>query len=299
MKTVLISGATGLVGGILAQRLTEKGYEVRILSRKKSANHFIWDLKEKKIEDSAFENLDAIIHLAGAPVSKKWSESYKEVIYKSRVDSSKLLFEYVKKLNIDLKTFITASGINYYGTLTSDKIFIETDPPSTDFFGKVCVDWENAAFDFESLGTRVCSVRTSVVLSTQGGMLKELLPITKLNLLSPLGTGKQILPWIHVDDLVNMYIYLLENKKLSGAFNAAAPQIVTQKEFTKIWAQSLHKKVILPHVPSFALKLIFGEMASILLKGSAISSKKIQKSGFTFQYNDLKNALKDLLERNQ
>lgn len=299
MKTVLISGATGLVGGILAQRLTEKGYEVRILSRKKSANHFIWDLKEKKIEDSAFENLDAIIHLAGAPVSKKWSESYKEVIYKSRVDSSKLLFEYVKKLNVDLKTFITASGINYYGTLTSDKIFTETDPPSTDFFGKVCVDWENAAFDFESLGTRVCSVRTSVVLSTQGGMLKELLPITKLNLLSPLGTGKQILPWIHVDDLVNMYIYLLENKKLSGAFNAAAPQIVTQKEFTKIWAQSLHKKVILPHVPSFALKLIFGEMASILLKGSAISSKKIQKSGFTFQYNDLKNALKDLLERNQ
>lgn len=297
MKTILISGATGLVGQALTKKLNEKGHTVRILSRKDTSGYFHWNPEEGFIDEKAFENLDAIIHLAGASVSKRWTDSYKKEIYDSRIDGAKLLFDTVKKLNLKLVTFITASGVNYYGTFTSDKVFEESDSPANDFLGKVCQAWEKAAFEFETFGTRVCAVRTAVVLSTHGGMLKEISPLTKFNLTSPLGSGEQSLPWIHIDDLIDIYIFLLENSKMKGAFNAVAPEKVTQKEFTQKWMKACGKKIIFPAVPSFALKLVFGEMASILLKGSSISAVKIQDTGFKFHHPKLSEALKDLIKR--
>lgn len=296
MMTVLISGATGLVGQKLTIELKAKGYTVKILSRKKDENSFYWNLNENYINPKAFENLDAIIHLAGAPISKKWTKDYKKELYESRIKTGDLLFKYAKKYSPDLKTFITASGTNYYGTITSDKIFTENDKNGDDFLGQLCLDWENVAFQFQKLGTKVVALRTAAVLAQNSGMLKEFKPLAKWNLASPLGSGKQILPWIHLDDLVEMYIYTLENENLKGAYNAAAPEILNNKKFTQTLVNVMGKSIFLPNVPAFALKLILGEMSSIALEGSAISAQKIQDAGFQFKFPELNSALKNLIQ---
>lgn len=294
MKTILISGATGLIGKALVKKLQSKGYEVRILSRSKQENSLYWDIDKGIIDESAFENLDAIIHLAGAPISKRWTNSYKKELYDSRVKSCDLLFQYASKLNSKLSTFITASGANYYGTKNSSKIYKESDEHEPDFLGQMCYDLEKSAQEFEKLGTRVCALRTSAVLSYQGGMLKELKPMVKASVLSPLGSGNQILPWIHLDDIVNMYCYLLENQSLEGPFNAVASEITTNKEFTQKLMRAHGKSIVLPKVPAFILNLALGEMSEILLKGSALSNEKIKKAGFQFEFSNLEKALADL-----
>lgn len=294
MKSVLITGASGLIGKELVRKLKQKGYEVRTLSRNKSETNFYWNPEKKFMDEAAFENLDAIIHLAGASISKRWTKAYKKEIYASRIKSADLLFEFAKRLKTPLKTFITASGTNYYGTKTTSQIFQEKDPHGDDFLGKLCYDWEMSAAQFENLGARVCAVRTTAVLSNQGGILKELNPLAKSYLLSPLGSGKQIQPWIHIEDLVHIYIHLLENEHLKGAFNASASEITTNAEFTKTLMKIKGKKVLLPAVPSFVLKLALGEMSRILLEGTAISNEKIKASGFQFQYETLKEALENL-----
>jgi uncharacterized protein (TIGR01777 family) len=294
MKSVLITGASGLIGKELVRKLKDKGYQVRTLSRHKSEHNFYWNPKEGNIEETAFENLNAIIHLAGASISKRWTKTYKKEIYDSRIQTANLLYEYAKRLNIPLKTFITASGTNYYGTQTTSQIFQENELPGDDFLAKVCYEWEISAAQFENLGARICSVRTSAVLSNKGGMLRELNPLAKLYLLSPLGSGKQILPWIHIEDMLNIYIHLLENEHLSGAFNAATSDVVNNSDFTKTLMKMKGRKVVLPAVPSFVLKLALGEMSSILLEGTAISNEKIKATGFQFQYETLKNALENL-----
>lgn len=296
MKTVLISGGTGLVGSVLTKKLRTAGHRVRILSRQKGEDHFYWNPEKNEIDASAFENLDAVIHLAGASIAKRWTASYKKELYSSRIDTSKLIFEQLKKSNTKIECFISASGVNYYGTETSRHIFTEEDPNSNDFLGKLCADWEAAAFDFEQLGARVCALRTAVVLSADGGMIKKLIPAAKFNMVSALGSGNQIVPWIHIDDLADIYKWLIENPNLSGAFNASATQIVNSREFTKAFVGAMGKKIILPNTPAFMLKLIFGETASIMLEGSAVSNKKIKDTGFRFQFDNLETAFKNLLD---
>lgn len=296
MKTVLISGATGLVGKKITEQLTLRNYTVRRLSRKKEPGFFLWNPDKNYIEENAFDNLDAIIHLAGAPISERWTKQYKKELYDSRIKTANLLFDYTKKYAPNLKTFITASGSNYYGTFTTDKIFIESDKNGNDFLGILCRDWENAAFQFESLGTRVAALRTAAVLSEGNGILKKLMPLTKLNLASPLGGGKQYMPWIHINDLVGIYLFALENNNLNGTYNAVAPQAVTNAEFTKTLANVMNKSVFLPNVPAFALKIALGEMSSIALEGSAVSAEKIQKAGYHFEFPGLESALKNLIQ---
>ncbi len=296
MKTILISGATGLVGKKIARELKAKNYTVRCLSRKKGNDFFYWSPEENYIDPKAFENLDVIIHLAGAPVSERWTDDYKKELYDSRIKTAKLLFDYTKKYAPGLNTFITASGSNYYGTFTSEKKLTESDENSKDFLGNLCRDWENAAFKFEAMGTRVIALRTGAVLSENNGILKKLTPIVKMNLASPLGSGKQIMPWIHIDDLVAIYIFTLENENLKGAFNAVAPESVTNREFTKKLAKVMNKAIIFPNVPSVILKLMLGEMSSIALEGSTVSAQKIQNTGFRFKFPELGPAFKDLLK---
>ncbi len=296
MKSVLISGASGLVGKALSKKLEEKGYEVRKLSRAKKQGQFFWNPTEGKIEEKAFENLDAIIHLAGAPISKRWTNIYKKELYDSRIQSAQLLFDYTKNLGVKLETFISASGTNYYGTQTTPSIYKETDEHADDFLGNLCYQLEETATQFSTLGTRVCCIRTSAVLSTDGGMLKELIPMLKKNMLSVLGTGKQILPWIHIDDIVGIYIYLLENQNLTGSYNAAASEIITNKEFTHQLAKKTSSKIIFPPVPKWVLKMALGEMSGILLEGSAISNSKIKNTGFEFRFDEIKSALQDLIQ---
>ena len=296
-KTVLISGATGMIGRKLSKQLKVQNYIVKELSREKSDQYFYWNPDRGEIDERALENVDAIIHLAGAPISKRWSIPYKVKLYDSRIESMKLLLKTAEKLNQPIKTFICASGTNYYGTITTNEIFTEDHSMGEDYLAKLCGKIEEVANEFHEIGSRVCIVRTSAVLSNDGGMLKELLPLAKTNILSSLGTGKQIIPWIHIDDIVNIYIHLLENENLNGAFNAVADEHITNKKFTKTLMKLNGKKIIMPRVPAFVLRIVLGEMSSILLKGSAISNEKIKSTGFEFKFKKLKPSLRNLIRK--
>lgn len=291
MSKVLITGGTGLVGSRLTELLLEKNHEVVILSRNpKEQNEFKWDIKNDFIDDKAFENIDYIIHLAGAGIAdERWSDKRKKVIIDSRVETANLLFKKVKELNLNLKGFVSASGSGYYGAVTSDKIFKETDKPGNDFLGEVCQKWEDAAHQFKALKVPVTILRTGIVLSKTGGALEKM----KTPIISPLGSGNQYLPWIHIDDLAEMYIYTIENN-IEGVFNAVAPEHQTSKTFSKALAKHINRPFIGVNVPSFALKLMFGDMSQILLKGSRLSSKKIEKNGYPFRFKTLNKALSNL-----
>lgn len=298
-EIVLITGANGLVAKELSKKL-ERDYTVRFLTRKKqNSNDFEWDIKKATIDEKAFENVSHIIHLAGANISeKRWTDERKKELISSRVDSAGLLLKTLQKNNIRLKSFISASGINYYGTKTTEKIFTENDSPGNDFLSEVVVLWEKAADDFkeQNVAERVVKVRTAVVLSEKDGALKKMLPPVKMGIGSPIGTGKQYMPWIHINDICSIYEFALKNTELDGAFNANSPQHTTNENLTKKMAEVLHKPLFMPNVPAFVLKLMFGELSEALLEGSRASSEKIQKAGFQFEFSDLKDALKNLLQ---
>jgi uncharacterized protein (TIGR01777 family) len=295
---ILITGGSGLIGTNLVTELRRKNHEVRILSRKKSemAQEFYWNVKDRYIDDEAFENLDCIIHLAGAPVSERWTDEYKKEITDSRIDSANLLLEYCRKHTIHLKSFISASGINFYGTFTSDKILHENAGlVHPDFLSNLSQKWEAAAEQFSEITDRVVCLRTSLVLSKDGGAFLKLKSITDLNIGSAIGSGKQWMNWIHVEDLVKIYVFAVENEKLEGSFNALADEVPTNKNFMKKLAKTAGKFFLPIAVPEFVLKGIFGEMSTILLTGTRASNEKIKSQGFNFKYNTVEEAFKSLL----
>ncbi|HUH75277.1 MAG TPA: TIGR01777 family oxidoreductase [Chitinophagales bacterium] len=303
MKTVLISGGTGIVGTRLSHKLRDKGYEVQILSRSKNSDSifktYIWDISKNYIDPKAVETADYIIHLAGAGIAdKRWTDERKKIIIDSRVDSANLLFNAVKSNLNRVKAFISASGVGNYGAITTQHIFTESDPHHDDFLGKTCALWEASADQFETLGIRTVKVRTGVVLSQEGGALEKLKIPVQLGIGSALGSGKQYVPWIHLEDLCNIYIKAIEDAHMSGPYNAAAPEHLTNEQMTKSIAEVLHRPFFFPKVPSFAMNLLLGEMSELLLEGSRVSSEKIQKAGFQFKFPDIKSALKDLFRKN-
>lgn len=288
MATILITGGTGLVGTKLTKLLVKKNHEVRILSRNPSKkNEYKWDISKDFIDEKALENLDFIIHLAGAGIAdKRWTDNRKKIIVDSRVETANLIFNKIKEQKIALKGFISASGSNFYGTKTTDKIYEETDNAGNDFLGEVCVKWEAAAQQFSTLNIPVTILRTGIVLAKKGGALEKM----KTPIVSPLGSGNQYMSWIHIDDLCEMYSYSIENN-LTEIYNAVAPEHHTSKTFSKALAKSINRPFLPFGVPAFILKLVFGKMAIILLKGSRISSKKIEKNGFSFRFSTLNKAL--------
>lgn len=297
-EVVLITGAGGLIAQELSKKI-ENDYEVRFLTRtKKHKNEYEWNIKSGTIDESAFENLSHIIHLAGANISeKRWTKERKKELISSRVESAKLLLDTLRKKNIQLKSFISASGINYYGTKTSEKIFTETDDPGNDFLSEVVILWERAADEFkeQNLAERVVKIRTAVVLSEKEGALKKMLPPIQCYVGSPLGKGKQYMPWIHIKDICSIYEFALKNTQMNGAYNANSPNHITNENFTKQIAEAIKKPLSMPNVPGFVLKLIFGELANALLEGSRASSQKIQDAGFHFEFPSLQHSLEDLL----
>lgn len=299
-EIVLITGASGTIARVLSKKL-ENQYSIRFLTRKKEAeNEFEWDLENQIIDENAFENVSHIIHLAGANISeKRWTEDRKKELISSRVDSAKLILNTLKKKNLKLKSFISASGINFYGTKTTDKIFTENDAPGNDFLSEVVVVWEKAADEFkeQNVAERVVKIRTAVVISKNEGALAKIMTPIQFGIGSPLGSGKQYMPWIHIDDICSIYEFALKNPEFEGSYNASAPQHTTNENLTKLIAKALKKPLFMPNVPSFILKLIFGELADALLEGSRASSEKIMKAGFEFQFPDLKMALEDLLKK--
>jgi uncharacterized protein (TIGR01777 family) len=302
MAKILIAGGSGLIGQELCNSLQDKGYEVAVLSRSKnpdtSVPGYFWDIDRGEIDRAALNNCDYIIHLAGANIGeKRWSRKRKQEILNSRIKSTELIFNNIDKNNSRLKAIISASAIGYYGAITSPHIYDESDPPAGDFLGQTCRAWEQGVDIFTEMGIRVVRIRTGIVLSRQGGALAKLMRPIKFGLGAPLGQGNQYMPWIHMDDLCAIYIHALENKDMHGAYNAVAPEHITNKAFTNKIAQILNKPYWFPNIPAATMKMLFGEMAVMLLKGSRISSDKIRNAGFTFQYPDLDSALQDLFSK--
>lgn len=289
MSKVLITGGTGFIGNHLTELLLKKGYEVAILSRNpKKENEYKWDISKNYIDEKALENTSYIIHLAGAGIAdKRWTSPRKKVLINSRVKTTNLLFEKVKALHINLKGFISASGIGYYGAVNSEKIFTESDNPANDFIAKICVEWEKSTQQFKKLNIPVTILRTGVVLAKNKGALSK---INTPLFLTTLGSGKQYMPWIHIDDLCNLYLYTIEKKSFKGIFNAVAPEHQTNKSFTKALGKTVQKPVLPIHIPSFLLKILLGEMAVILLKGSRVSAKNTEKH-YQFKFSSLTTVL--------
>jgi hypothetical protein len=296
MKKVLITGGTGLIGKRLSFLLASRGYEVRILSRNDSSNSvyktFVWNVKSQYINDNAFKDLNHVIHLAGTGIAdKRWSEKRKKEIINSRVDSTNLLYATVKRLQIPLQSFISASATGFYGSFTTQTTFKETDKAATDFLGKVCRLWEKSIFQFNKENIRTVAFRTGIVLSKNGGALKKM----KTPIITPLGDGKQYMPWIHIDDLCELYIKAIEDTNFEGAYNAVSTEYQSNISFSKALAK-IHKRLFIPiGAPKFILKLIFGEMSTIILNGSKVSASKIKQTGFKFKFETLEDSLKNLI----
>jgi len=303
MKTVLISGGTGLIGKHLCKSLKDKGYAVALLSRSSHQDSamptYSWDIESHETEKGAIEKADYIIHLAGANIgSERWSKKRRQILIDSRVKTGQLIFEKIKENKNNLQAFISASAIGYYGTITNDKIFTETDPPSNDFLGEVCRQWEQSADHFKTLGIRTVKIRTGVVLTKQGGVLARMITPVKLGVNPSIGSGRQFMPWIHIDDLCDIYIKAIEDTEMNGAYNAVSPGHTTNRIFSKTLARVLHKSFWFPGVPAFLMKLIFGKMSAILIHGSRVSSEKMMKAGYRFMFTDPESALTDLLIKN-
>lgn len=295
MRKVLITGGSGLIGRRLSFLLKSRGYEVRILSRSNNPNKsyktFLWNISEKKINDSAFEGLNHIIHLAGAGIAdKRWSEKRKKEIIASRVASTNLLYNTVKRLKTPLNSFISASATGYYGAITSETIFEEKDKPAKDFLGKVCSLWEDSIFQFNQIKIRTVALRTGIVLSKDGGALKKM----KTPIITSLGNGKQYMPWIHIDDLCELYIKAIEDQEFKGAFNAVSSEHISNLSFSKKISKIFNYPFLAIGAPSFILQIVFGEMSTIILNGSRISANKIKQAGFIFKFENLEKALKNL-----
>ena len=295
MRKVLITGGSGLIGRRLSFLLKSRGYEVRILSRsnnpKNSYKTFLWNISEKTINDSAFEDLNHIIHLAGAGIAdKRWSEKRKKEIIASRVASTNLLYNTVKRLKTPLNSFISASATGYYGAVTSETIFEEKDKPAKDFLGKVCSLWEDSIFQFNEIKIRTVALRTGIVLSKDGGALKKM----KTPIITSLGNGKQYMPWIHIDDLCELYIKAIEDQEFKGAFNAVSSEHISNLSFSKKVSKIFNHPFLAVGTPSFILQIVFGEMSTIILNGSRISANKIKQAGFKFKFENLEKALKNL-----
>lgn len=302
MHSILITGASGLIGSRLTNLLHAQGHRVAHLGRIKRdgiARSFVWDLDRRFIERGAFQDVDTIIHLAGAGIADKpWTKERKREILESRTQSTQLLYDELKKGKHSVKTVISATAIGYYGFKDEETIYTEDNPPGDDFLAQVTRRWEQEVDAFHALNIRVVRIRIGIVLSAEGGVVKEILRPIKWYVGAPLGSGNQYISWIHLDDLCDIFVMAVENDHISGAYNGVAPHPVTNKHLTKAIANAVRKPIIFPAIPSFVLRWLLGEMADLVLRGSKVSSAKIQKAGYVFIYGNVEAALENLLQKN-
>ena len=307
MYTVLITGGSGLVGKRLTTHLIEKRYRVIILTRSatkyqnsEQLSYAAWDVKKQTIDITAIQSADFMIHLAGAGVvDKRWTDAYKKEIVESRTQSSKLIIDNLKKHSNKVKAIVSASAIGWYGPdQEPGKYFVETDKPAADFLGQTCVLWEQSIALAGGMDIRVCSLRSGVVLSNDGGALTEFKKPIRFGVAAILGSGKQMISWIHIDDLCRMFIHAMEKNTLKGSYNAVANEPVSNKELTLKLAAAIKGKFFIPlHVPSFVLKIMLGGSSIEVLKSASVSNAKIKETGFTFLYPSIEAALNNLTEK--
>ena len=301
---VLISGGTGLIGRALTRALVDRGDEVVILSRspQRHAAHLprgvqllAWDGRTPTGWGEIVNTVDAVVNLAGANIAEgRWTAARKRVIRESRLHAGHALVEAIRDATSKPHVLIQASAVGYYGP-RGDEIVTEDTPPGSDFLAQLAVEWEASTREVEAWGIRRPIIRTGVVLSMEGGALPRMLPPFKLGLGGPLGSGRQWFPWIHMADEVGAILFLLDRKEAHGPYNLSAPNPVRNEEFTRALGEILHRPTLF-RVPAFALRLLFGEMATVLLEGQRAIPRRLLDEGYTFRYEDVRSALRALLE---
>ena len=298
MKKILIAGGTGFVGKQLIDFLVGKSYSIHVLTRKPSANStenicfFRWDVERQYIDKKAFEGVEILINLTGANIGeKRWTNDRKKEIIDSRIKSINLLYQYISENKFNINTFISSSAVGFYGAVTTEKTFAETSESGNNFLASVCQIWEDAALKFKDLGVSTVILRKGVILGKEGGMVKKLSPLAQLGINVSLGSGEQYLPWIDIRDLLRLYDFFLSNPQLSGIYNAVATEQITMNDFSKVLLKSFGKKSFLPNAPAFVIRLLFGEMAVMLLEGSKVSNDKLKSTGFSFEFDTIEKSL--------
>lgn len=305
MQTVLITGGTGMVGQSLTDALVEQGYEVIVLTRtpRKSSRLHVsfakWDIDQNYIDPQALEAANIIVHLAGESVAtKRWTEKRKKEILDSRVRSGLLLTHALKTMKHQVHTFIGASAIGWYGPDNDQSIiegFKEDDSVDHSFLGDTCKQWEDSVTSIEELVIRKVTLRIGIVLNKRGGALLEFIKPAKLGIAAILGDGKQIVSWIHQQDLTAIILYAIRHIEMNGVYNAVAPEPVTNESLTINIAAKYHSRYFQVHIPVWALKIILGEMSVEVLKSAKVSSQKLQKAQFQFQFPTITSALENLI----
>ena len=309
METILIAGGTGLVGTRLTEILIEQGYKVILLSRseKASSNHpslsyAYWNPAKGVVDTKAIAAADHIINLAGAGVAdKRWSPERKKEIRDSRVFAGETIVKALRETPHKVQTVVNASAQGWYGPDPAAHAdgFREEDKPFADYLATTCVDWERSVEGIEALGIRLAKIRIGIVLANGGGALKEFRKPLAFRVATVLGSGKQLVSWIHVDDLCHIFLHTIRHKNLSGPYNAAAPHPVSNKELIETLARvKFGNNFISVPVPAFVLKIMMGEMSIEVLKSCTISADKIQKAGFSFQFPTIERALANLEKNN-
>lgn len=295
---ILLTGGTGLIGTRLTEILLNKGYRVCHLVRfpkQSQVEACRWDPQTKYIDRNALAGVDIVIHLAGLDVSqKRWNAGVKNEILESRAGTARFLREFLENQPERPRAFISASGVNYYGVSNVGRHYDESDKAGRDFMSRVTVLWEQEAEAFSQLGMRTAAIRTGMVLSAEGGALKKLALPVRFCVGSPLGSGQQMVSWIHIDDLCAIYLRAIEDEQFRGPYNAVAPYPVTNEAFINELARVLKKPLWAPNVPEFVVRLVAGEVADIVLEGAAVAPRRLLDVGFSFQYPTLPGALENL-----
>lgn len=297
-KHILITGGTGLIGRQLTQALIQQGYTVSHLSREAGKDPkvktYLWDVAKGTIDPACLDGVNTIIHLAGAGIAEaRWTDERKKLLIDSRTKSIGLLYGLMKQRPHLVKEVISASATGYYSN-RGDELLTEDSMPHHDFLGTCCIEWEKAVDEGREFNLRILKFRTGVVLSKDGGALPQLAMPAKFGIGSPIGNGKQWIPWIHHQDVVDMYLHGLEHENLEGVYNMVAPLPVTNMQMSHAVAKQLHRPFWAPNVPAFLIKLLFGEMSLVVLGSTRVSSQKIEDSGYNFAYPDLPSALNEI-----
>ena len=301
MKTILITGGTGLIGRYLIKSLSKDSNTIYVLTRSESrfennVNFINWDPDSQRLDLSNIPAVDYIINLAGASIDgSRWTNSYKRKILESRLNSTSLLFKEIKKLKQKPSLYIGASATGFYKKNTK-VAQVEEDYKGSDFLSDVVAKWEKESNNFMKYGIRTVLLRIGLVLSKDGGVLKKLYPIFKLFLGVPIGSGRQTISWIHIKDLVDFILKSIGDNKISGAYNLTAPEVITNYKFTEelalVWKRPVFPKIF--KAPSLIVKLLFGEQSSLVLNGLNVSSNKIESTSFKFSFTNIKSALKEI-----
>lgn len=298
---VLITGATGLVGQELVKLLLQNGISVNYLttsmsklSNKPNYKGFYWNISTGEINIDAFDEVEVIINLAGASVAKRWTKTYKQEILDSRIKSTKLLFSTLSSIKNNVSQIISASAVGIYPSSINQIYHEEYEVVDNSFLGMVVHKWEQEVNHFEKLNIKVAKIRIGIVLAKNGGALQEMAKPIKYGVGAAFGSGKQYQSWIHIDDLVNVFLFTIANES-NGVYNAVSPYPVTNAQLTKAIAKNLSKPFFLPNIPKFVMKLILGEMHQILFSSQNVSSKKLLNRNFQFKFAALDKALQDLL----